>query len=101
MTLEVCEVDHEIVVLKVASDAVVLDPFVIDHGDVYGAFGIHDVHGGYLLVAAFLDGLPVALGVGTAAAIGRVAFHEGPVHGMYEILDERRAEVVALGGFAG
>ena len=83
-----------------AANAVVLDPFAVGDRDVHRAFGIHNVHGGNVVEAALFDGLQVAGRVGTAAAIGGVALDKVAVHLLHQILDEVRAEVIALGGLS-
>jgi hypothetical protein len=43
----------------------------------------------------------VSLGVGTVAAIGSVALHDGSVHIFHKLTDEFRTEMVALFRFSG
>ena len=75
MSLEVGQVDHEIVVLKVRAYDVVLNMLRVFDRQLHFAFLVHDVNGGDVVVAAFGDGLTVLLGVATVAAVSRVAFH--------------------------
>ena len=100
MPLEMGQVDHEVIVLEMAPDAVELNPFGISHGNVHRSFGIHDVYGRNFVVTPFFDGFEVAFRGRTVTAVSRVAFYKGTVHRLDQILDEFRTEMVAVGRFS-
>ena len=59
------------------------------------AIRIHDVHIGKGCIAVILRQLHVVGRIGPVPAIGCVAFYDGAIHGMYQIPDEFRPEIVA------
>ena len=101
MSLEMSQVDHEIIVLDMRSDDIVFDPSVIGNRYLDLAFFIHDVNRGDPVIAALGDFLAVG-GSGRAVAfVRRIAFHDVAVHLLYQRSDEFRPEVVGLLGFPG
>ena len=100
VSFEMGQVDHTVIVPDMGADDVVLYPFCILDGDFYLAFFVHYVHGGDFVVAALGNFSTVRGGVGAAAAIGRVAFHEGPAHFFHQGRDKLRREIVGLGRFS-
>ena len=108
MSLEVVEGNHEVVVGHVASHDVVLDMCGVHHGDTYLALFVHDVHPEQGLEAVAFDNLPVVgrggalvFLVAGAAAISRVALHDGAVDQHHEVFDELGPQVVGVAPLAG
>ena len=101
VSLEVCEVDHEVVVLQVRAHDVVLDVRGVLHGDVELTLLVHQVHLEAGCEAVLLDGLPMSLEGVAAAFVGGVALHDGAVHLVHQQSDELRLQVVRVARLAG
>src|SRR5574344_733124 len=94
MTLEVSQVDAEVVIAKMFSYNVVLDPFLVLHRNAQVTVFVHDVHGKEAVKAMFVDGLPVLLHILSASSIGCAAFNDSAVHFVHKVADEGGLEVV-------
>lgn len=89
-----------VVIGKMGAHVIFLQVKAVRHGERHGALLILNVHvcnGGEAVV---LRHLPVHGRGGPRAAVGGIAFHNGPVHLMDEIPDERRVEVVTRRRFS-
>ena len=95
------EVDHEVVLLDVLADEVVLQMLLVFDREFDFALGIHDIDGGDGSEAVVLDGLEMGFGRRTLAGVGRVALHDGAVHLLHQILDESRLEEVVAARLTG
>lgn len=51
--------------------------------------------------AVVFGGFEVVAGVGSSASVGGVAFDDGAVYFVHEVLDEGGGEVVVVAGFSG
>ena len=100
VALEVCEVDHEVIVGEVRADEVGLYPCSVPHWQFHRSVSIHDVHLGYLVITSLADGLHVCFCRGARTAIGSVALHESAVDLIDEWADEVGAQMVCLVRFA-
>ena len=101
MALEVCQVNHEIVVAQVVAHNVVVQVFAVLDGDAHLAELVHDVDGKAAVKTMLVNRLPVFLHVLPATAVGSVALHDGAVHHVNQIGDEFGLQVVVVAGFAG
>ena len=97
MSLEMRQVDHEVVVLQVTAHAVVLYPFAVCNRNVHRPFGVHDVHRGDLIISALLDGLQVAGRRGAVPAVCGITFDQIAADLLNQVLDEFRPKMIALG----
>ena len=100
VTLEVGQVDHEVVACQVVAHDVVLDVLAVAHGNLHLAFLVHQVHDEQRVEAVLVYRLPVRLKRVALAAVGRIALHDGAVHLVHQVLDERRPEVVGVARLA-
>ena len=101
VTLEVGEVDHEVVVAQMASHNVVLQVAAIDNRQVHRVFFVHDVNRGDGIVSSLGNGLTVGCGGGAATTVGSVALHDIAADQLHKIFNEFGAQVVALCRLAG
>ena len=70
-------------------------------GDGELAFGIHDVHVGDVEEAVLAGGLEVLFGGRAPSFVGGVAFDDGSVNLLDEVLDQRGLEEVVSAGLSG
>ena len=100
VTLEVGEVDHEVVVLQVVTHDVVLQVCRVGHGNLHLALLVHQVHTEDRVEAVLVDGLPVLLRVLARAAVGRAALYDGAVDRLHQLADECGLQVVRVAALA-
>ena len=94
VSLEVCQIDDEVVVLQVRSYDVILDMLLVAHRNLEVALLIHDVHVGNVIEAMLADGVLVRLGSVAAAFIRRIALDDSAVHQFHQLSDELRFQIV-------
>ena len=99
--LEVREDDREVVVEEAASHDVAVEMFAARDRQLRLALGIHDDHRSDGRESVVGSRLEVALRIGTAAAVGRVALHDRTVHLPHQVADEGGLQEVVTAGFAG
>lgn len=75
MSLEVGQVNHEVVVGQMLAHDVVLQVLLVLDGNAYLSELVHQVDGKDGVEAVLVNGLPVLLGVLSCTAIGRAALY--------------------------
>ena len=101
VSLEVCEVDHEVVVREVAAHDVVFDVALVSYRDAYVALFVHDIYSRDAVEAVAVYCLPVCLGGVAAARICGVTLYDGAVDLIDEWCDELWLQVVVSSCLAG
>ena len=101
MSLEVCEVDHEVVVGQVLSHDIIFNMCGVVDRNGHIALLVHevDLEGGQ--EAMILDGLPMLLEGVSLSLISRVAFHDRAIHLVDKEFDEFGLEVVGIARLSG
>ena len=96
MSLEVGEVDHEVVVGKVLAHDIVFQVFLVLNGDADVVELIHDVHGEDAVEAMVMNRLPMFLGILTGTAVCCAALHNRTVYLIHQIADECGFQVMGI-----
>ena len=59
VAFEMCKIDHKVIIGKILANEIVGEICSILHWQRHAAFSVHNIHNGYLSVAALLDGASV------------------------------------------
>ena len=94
MSLEVRQIDDEVIVLQMRSHDVILDVLRVTHRNLEVALLIHDIHIGNVVEAMLADGVLMCLRAVAAALIRGVALYDGAVHQFHQLAYQFRLQVV-------
>ena len=100
MSLEVGEVDHHVVVLKVGTHDVVLDVPGVCDGQLHLTFLVHDIYCSDIVETTLGDGPTMGCRCASAATVGRITLHDVAIHLLHQTFDELRAQVVGAARLA-
>ena len=100
MTLEVCEVDQEVVVGEIGAYEIILYVGGVAHGQFYLSGSIHYVDIGNVKESVFTSRFEMLLGIGATAAVSCVALNDCAVDFLHKALDQFGLQVVVTSGFA-
>ena len=99
MSLEVGQVNHEVVVGQVLPHDVVLQVLMVLNGDANLAELVHQIDSKDRVEAVLMNSLPVLPGVLAGAAVGRAALHDGAVQLFHQLANKRRFQIVRVTAF--
>ena len=100
MPFEMREDNDEIVIGKMGADEILLQVSAALHGQSHFTVGIHDIHRSDCREAVFLSGPAMRFRIGTTSAVSRIALYYRSVHPPYQILYQRRLQIVVAARFA-
>ena len=91
VTFEVGEIYHQVIVLQMRADDVILNVFCVCDRQVDAPFLIHDVHRSNVVEATLGNCPAMSRCRAAVAAVGRIALHDVGSQLLHQILDELRA----------
>ena len=100
MPLEVGQYEREVIVWVSLAHIVGFQVFAVFHRQRGFPVRVHDDHRGDVGETVVFGRFQVTFRVGTSAAVGRIAFHDGSVNFLHQIFNQQRIEVIVVPRFA-
>ena len=94
VALEVCEVDHKVVVGQVRANDVVLHTGSVLHGELNLALSVHNIDGRDIAKTVILSHLHMSLGRKTGTLVSGIALNDRTIHLLYQSANQFGFEVV-------